>query len=141
MISGVFETERFRVHITGKSVWVESKDGLNWVFCNQHALPVSAECGDSEALRAAVEHYEETRGGDDSLRSALTGIRKEPVRVLAKAPVKTTPKPAMLAAKPHQKRIWGPGVRGAVASRGKKFSGYFGFRTPLRPPLMTTPNA
>ena len=114
MISSVFETERFRVHITGRAAWVEAREGTNWVFCNWHALPVAGDCGDSDALKSAVEHYEEKRPGDNSLRSALTGIRQEPAK-----------QPAAEPAKPNR------------PVRAKKPSGYHGFRAPLRPPLMT----
>jgi len=93
---------------------VEAKEGANWVFRNWHAVPVASDCGDSDALKAAVEHYEENRRGDNSLRSALTGIRQE----LAKLPMA---KPARLPSKPV---------------RAKKSSGYHGFRAPLRPPLL-----
>jgi hypothetical protein len=117
MTSAVFETERFRVHITGKAAWVEAKDGANWVFCNWHALPVSGDCSDSDALKAAVADYEEARG-ENSLRIALTGIG----HVAAKPAIKQQP------ARPQ---------RAAPPVRAKKASGYYGFRAPLRPPLLT----
>ena len=124
MISTVFETERFRVHITGKAAWVEAKEGANWAFRNWHALPVSANCGDSEALKAAVEHYEASRRGDDSLRSALTGSRREPAKPVLRQPTLATAKP----------RLSDPAARGG--SRSKKPSSHHGFRVPLRPPLL-----
>jgi len=116
MTSAVFETKRFRVHITGKAAWVEAKDGSHFVFCNWHALPVSGDCSDSEALKSAVIEYEEARG-DNSLRIALTGIG----HLSAKPPIKQPAKP---------QRVGSP-------IRAKKVSGYYGFRTPLRPPLLT----
>ena len=116
MTSAVFETSRFRVHITGKAAWVEAKDGSHWVFCNWHALPVSSDCSDSDALRAAVTDYEEARG-ENSLRIALTGVGHLSAKPVIKEP-----------AKPQ--RVVSP-------IRAKKTFGYHGFRTPLRPPLLT----
>jgi len=121
MTSVVFETERFRVHITGKAAWVEAKEGANWVFRNWHALPVSADCTDSDALTAAVADFEQARGGNASLRSALTGIRLEPSR-----PAIQPAKAAIAPAKPQR----------AASSTRTKSSGYYGFRAPLRPPLL-----
>lgn len=118
MTSAVFETGRFRVHITGKAAWVETKNGANWVFCNWHALPVSGDCSDSDALRAAVADYEEARG-ESSLRIALTGI-------------------GHLAVKPAIKQQPAKPQRIASPARAKKASGYYGFRAPLRPPLLTS---
>jgi hypothetical protein len=117
MTSAVFETERFRIHITGKAAWVEAKDGANWVFCNWHALPVAGDCSDSDALKAAVADYEEARG-ESSLRIALTGIGN-------------------LAVKPMIKQQPAKPQRAASPVRAKKASGYYGFRAPLRPPLLT----
>jgi hypothetical protein len=114
MTSAVFETDRFRVHITGKAAWVEAKMGANWVFRNWHAVPVAGDCGDSNVLKAAVEHYEEQRRGDNSLRNALTGIRKGPPKQPAARPVIAQRKP----------------------ERARKSSGHYGLRAPLRPPLM-----
>jgi len=121
MTSAVFETERFRVHITGKAAWVEAKNGANWVFCNWHALPVSGDCSDSDALKAAVADYEEARG-ENSLRIALTGV----CHLSAKPVVKNQAIKPLL--KPH---------RLAPPARFKKASRYYGFRAPLRPPLLT----
>ena len=122
MTSAVFETERFRVHITGKAAWVEAKINANWVFCNWHALPVAADCSDSDALKAAVADFEEARGGNSSLRSALNGIRQEPAKPAAK--------PAKAAIAPARS------PRAASSTPAKKSYGY-GFRAPLRPPLLT----
>lgn len=122
MTSVVFETERFRVHITGKAAWVEAKEGANWVFRNWHALPASVDCADSDALKAAVADYEEARGGNGSLRSALTGIRPEPSK-----PAIKTARAATASARPQ---------RAASSGRAKKSSGDYGFRAPLRPPLL-----
>src|ERR1051325_2341570 len=97
MTSAVFETERFRIHITGKAAWVEAKNGANWVFCNWHALPVSGDCSDSDALKAAVTDYEERRG-DNSLRIALSGVGHLSAKsVIKQPPVKPLPKPHRIA--------------------------------------------
>ena len=135
MTSAVFETERFRVHITGKAAWVEAKDGENWVFRNWHALPVSGDCGDSAALKAAVAHYEEARG-ENSLRIALTGIGQAVGRRPLKQPVQAALKPATGAAKASP-----ISQRAASSVRARKTGGYYGFRSPLRPPLLTPATA
>lgn len=138
MISALFETDRFRVHITGKAAWVETKEGPNWVFCNWHALPVADACNDSDALKAAVEHYEAERC-DNGLRSALTGNRQEPAKPVIKPTVESAlkhPAKAALALK-SPRRFSSPLVRAASSARAKKSSGYHGFRAPLRPPLLT----
>lgn len=129
MTSAVFETERFRVHITGKAAWVEAKDGDNWIFRNWHALPVSGDCGDSDALKAAVAHYEEARG-ENSLRIALTGIGQAVGRPRLQQPVQAALKPATGAAKASAISQRAPSVR------ARKAGGYYGFRSPLRPPLL-----
>ena len=121
MTSAVYETGRFRVHITGKAAWVEAKEGANWVFRNWHALPVSADCSDSDGLKAAVADYEETLAGNGSLRSALTGIREQPSK-----PAIQPARAVITPARPQR----------AVSTRTKKPSGYYGFRAPLRPPLL-----
>jgi hypothetical protein len=137
MNSVVFETKRFRIHITGKAAWVETKDGTNWVFCNQHALPVSGDCGDSEILAAAVKDYEDTHG-DQSLRAALTGAHPEAaVRPMAKPMLRLLSKAKIVPNKPAQ-GVSRPAGRAASSVPAKrKPSGYFGFRAPLRPPLLT----
>ncbi len=121
MISVTFETKRFRVQITGKTVWVESSEGAGWVFRNQHSLPVPPDAlhgrSDSSVLRAAVQHYERTHGGDSSLREALTGVRAaKPIPPVA-APVE---RPRMAPMNRFNGRV--PLNR---------------FRLPLRPPLAT----
>jgi hypothetical protein len=130
MTSAVFETERFRVHITGKAAWVEAKDGANWVFCNWHALPVSGDCSDSDALKAAVADYEEARG-ENSLRIALTGIGQMAARPAIKQPTRAALTPASAATPPARSQ------RVASSRRTKRASGYYGFRSPVRPPLLT----
>jgi hypothetical protein len=123
MISTTFETKRFRVQITGKTVWVESKEGAAWIFRNQHQLPIPAAAlhGRSEAtvLRAAVQHYERANNGDQSLREALTGIKEEQ-KPMNPAPAASAP------AKPYRlpRRI-------APAAQA--------FRQALRPPLKLDP--
>ena len=121
MISLTFETKRFRVQITGKTVWVESSEGAGWIFRNQHSLPVPPEAlrgrSDSSVLRAAVQHFERTNGGDSSLREALTGIREaKPLPPVAPSIVKPPVDPAN-------------GFHGRAASNR--------FRLPLRPPIAT----
>src|SRR6266487_517206 len=111
MTSPVFETERFRVHITGKAAWVETKDGANWVFCNWHALPVSGDCSDSDALKAAVTDYEEARG-ENSLRIALTGVGQVAARPAIKQPIHKPVRKAAVATVSSQ--------RVASAARSKK---------------------
>ena len=73
----MFETKRFRVQIVGKSAWVETSEGGRWVFRSQINLPVNLSIARGRnitpVLRAAVEHYERVRNGDQALRAALTG--------------------------------------------------------------------
>lgn len=129
MTSAIFETERFRVQITGKTAWVETRHGSDWIFCHQHPLPVSGSCDDSSGLKAAVDHYEETRKGDTSLRAALTGLRTHERTVPASAA-----KPAIVAAKLAQPSARSAG-RDSKPQRKLSFR-YYGFRAPLRPPLL-----
>ena len=130
MTSAIFETERFRVHITGKTAWVETREGSDWIFCNQHPLPVSGMCDDSSGLKAAVDHYEQTRKGDTSLRSALTAVRTQH-RTVPAPPAK----PAIVAPKLAQPPAR-PAARGPKPTRKLSFR-YYGFRAPLRPPLLS----
>lgn len=90
----IFETARFRVHTTTKSVWVEQRDPDGWVLREQRAIPLSpaslADAAEASALRNAVADYETSHPGDGSLRAVLTGVpeikkftaRKEPVRIV-----------------------------------------------------------
>ena len=102
---------------------MEAKEGANWVFRNWHALPASADCSDSDALKAAVADYEEARGGNGSLRSALTGIPPGA-------------RQASDQAGEGRDRACQAATR-RISMRAKKSSGYYGFRAPLRPPLLT----
>src|SRR4051812_37545547 len=105
MISVIFETKRFRVQITGKTAWVESKEGAAWIFRNQYNLPLLPEAlrkrGENSVLRAALQHYEKTHEGDTSLREALTGVREkrrvEAVPAPARPPVGRPPLPNRMA--------------------------------------------
>lgn len=123
MTSFTFETKQFRVQITGKTVWVESREEAGWILRNQHILPVSPDVlrgrGDSSVLRAAVQQFESTRGGDKSLREALTQRRER------KMP--TAPKPAETSPVQFKRAVPSPKTR-----RQNMLSGW---RTPLRPPL------
>ncbi|HEY6340221.1 MAG TPA: hypothetical protein VIY49_01905 [Bryobacteraceae bacterium] len=73
----IFETKKFRVQIVGKSAWVETSEGGRWVLRSQINLPVNLSIARARSgipvLRAAVEHYERARNGDQALRAALTG--------------------------------------------------------------------
>ena len=92
----IFETPRFRIHIAGKSAWLENREPAGWVLRAQLAIPVSAHsltaADQASPLRAAVLDFENARLGDTSLRAALTGIRvlrrPAPVRIVSKAPVR-----------------------------------------------------
>lgn len=121
MMTAVFETLRFRVHILGKTAWVESKESEgseNWVFRAQFATPVTpdllTDIGPANILTAAVQDFEGTRQGDKSLRAALTGFHE---------PRKPQIHPTRLA-KP------------LPVSR-KRNGGQFWMRQPLRPPLLS----
>ncbi|HEY6341776.1 MAG TPA: hypothetical protein VIY49_09810 [Bryobacteraceae bacterium] len=73
----IFETKKFRVQVVGKSAWVETSEGGGWVFRSQINLPVDLSMARARngvpVLRAAVEHYERVRSGDQALRAALMG--------------------------------------------------------------------
>lgn len=115
----VFESPRFRVHITDKVVWVEQRESTGWVFRAQLTIPVSFESLDATAhsstLKEAVADFEESRPGDTSLRSALTGYR---------APVT-----AQIVQRDHPRRVV---LRAAPRTRMVR---QFWSREPLRPPL------
>jgi hypothetical protein len=90
----IFETKKFRVQVVGKSAWVETSEGGGWVFRSQINLPVDLSIARARngipVLRAALEHYERVRKGDQALRAAITGTavkEKQAVsRVTAQAP-------------------------------------------------------
>ncbi len=79
-MSDVFETPRFRVQIMGKTAWVENKESAGWVLRAQHAIPIPgeslADTDQANLLSRAVSDFEDTRPGDTTLRSALTGDQK-----------------------------------------------------------------
>jgi hypothetical protein len=117
-MTAVFETPRFRVHITHKTAWIENREAADWVFRTQHSIPVSAESiadgAQLSTLKEAMLDFEAVRPGDTSLRAALTGIQ--------------APKPAPTAA--------------AVQARPSRFINrpsvprkLHQWRSPLRPPL------
>jgi hypothetical protein len=106
MISLIFETKRFRVQITGKTASVETSEGAGWIFRNQHSLPLSPDSlygrGPASVLRAAVQNFEQTRHGDQSLREALTGVPEVREAEVAK-PVVPIPNAAGPSAKPGRR--------------------------------------
>jgi len=118
----IFETPRFRVHISGQVAWLESVESGHWVLRGQLKIPVSGEAlraqAHSSLLRDAVLEFEQMRAGDTNLRAALTGYREAtPVQILprriARAPRQSAP-PA------RSRSIWTP--------------------QPLRPPLAAKPS-
>jgi hypothetical protein len=115
----IFETPRFRVHIAGKSAWLENREPAGWVLRAQLAIPVSAHsltaADQTSPLRAAVLDFENARLGDTSLRAALTGIR-----------VLRRPAPVRIVSKPQLP---------------KPNNGQHGWRQPVRPPLKPVSNA
>jgi hypothetical protein len=90
----VFETPRFRVHITGKVAWIENQEATGWVFRSQLMIPISQESLDApdnmSTVKAAILDFEETRPGDKSLRAAMTGYRA-PATVQILPPVNERP--------------------------------------------------
>lgn len=115
----IFETQKFRVQITGKCAWVEVSEGDRWVFRNQHNLPLSLSIARGRSsisvLRAAVEHYERVHDGNPALRAAITGS-VVPHGPAASVVVADKPKPPVQDVKASQATF--------RRSRG-----------PLRPPL------
>src|SRR5689334_2499576 len=107
MTTVVFETPRFRVHITDRVAWIEKQETAGWVLTAQVSMPVPldtlAESGPGSALKAAVLDFEESRGGDQSLRAALTGNRPTvtaKVAIAPKAPIRRPSPP------PRTSRYW-----------------------------------
>ena len=125
-MTAVFETPRFRVHIMGKTAWVENKESAGWVLQAQVAIPVSPESlansREVNVLTAALLDFESAQRGDTSLRAVLTGSQP-----------------------PRQPRI--PSLERAQVSRAtrialvsrKRNGGQFWERLPLRPPLLSKP--
>lgn len=127
MITVTFETTRFRVQIVGKNAWVEVCEGSRWILQSQHFLPVIPRAldGDDSAttvLRSAVNHYEETRDADLTLREALTGTR-------AVAKPKVSMPRATLPVSNQVKPL------GTSHLPTRVSSGLQDFRMPVRPPL------
>jgi len=113
MTTTIFETPRFRVHIAGKSAWLENKEPAGWVLQAQLTIPVSANSltnlDEVSPLRAVVLDFENARRGDTSLRAALTGTR-----------VLKGPTPSRIVSKPQLR---------------KPDNSQHGWRQPVRPPL------
>jgi hypothetical protein len=129
MISLIFETKRFRVQITGKTAWVETSKGAGWVFRDQHSLPLSPDSlygrGLASVLRAAVQHFEHSRHGDQSLREALTGVPEVQAAKMT-TPVVPIPSASGLAVKPMRKSA----LPNNASPKPKDF------RVPIKPPLV-----
>jgi len=117
----VFESSRFRIHITGKIAWLEMREPSGWVLREQLTIPVPIESLSSNAhssvLTSAVTEYEKSRPGDTSLRAAITGYRE----------------PAIVRALP---RLNPPTRTANVSSISRpRLAKPFWSREPLRPPL------
>jgi hypothetical protein len=119
----IFETPRFRIHIAGKSAWLENREPGGWVLRAQLAIPVSAHsltaADQTSPLRAAVLDFENARLGDTSLRAALTGTRESRTRSVAPV-ARAQTAPARIVSKPQLP---------------KPTNGQHGWRQPVRPPL------
>jgi len=116
-MSVIFETPRFRVHISGQVAWLENMESGQWVLRRQLAIPISVEALRADPqpslLREAVLEFEQTRAGNTNLRAALTGYRgAETVQILPREVAQTARKGAPPA---RRLSIWTP--------------------QPLRPPL------
>jgi hypothetical protein len=116
-MTAAFEAPQFRVQITHKTAWVETRESTGWVLRAQYTIPVSAELiMDSEhlsTLKAAMLDFEAARPGDTSLRTALNGGQ---TRKLVPTAVKVQTPDRF--------------VRRTPVRRSQH-----GWRTPLRPPL------
>jgi hypothetical protein len=112
----VFETSRFRVHITGHIAWFEMRESSGWVLREQFPIPVPSELLSANAhlnaLGSAVLEFEASRPGDTSLRAALTGYRKPAI-------AQALPRPNSRTNRVIAKPFWS--------------------REPLRPPLAIRP--
>ena len=122
-MTAVFETPQFRVHITHRTAWVESREPAGWVFRMQHAIPVPAEAirdgAHPSTLKAALLGFEAARPWDNSLREALTGIQASKRAQIAPT---VQPRPARLVSR-------------SAADQKQLDRKQHGWRTPLRPPL------
>jgi hypothetical protein len=116
----IFETKKFRVQVVGKSAWVETSERGRWVFRSQINLPVNlsiARQGNGiPVLRAAVQHYERVRNGDQALRAALTGTVVKEKQAVSPVTAEAQRQPLQTAQR-----------QGALNNGG---------RGPLRPPLL-----
>jgi len=116
-MSVIFETPRFRVHISGQVAWLENIESGHWVLRGQLSIPVSPHALHADAqpslVRDAVLEFEQVRAGDTNLRAALSGYRSAAtVQVVPRTAAKTLQK----SAQPVRSRsMWTP--------------------QPLRPPL------
>jgi hypothetical protein len=116
-MSVIFESPRFRVHISGQVAWLENMEAGEWVLRGQLTIPVSVEAlregAQPSLLREAVLEFEQERPGNTNLRAALTGYRgATTVQILPRRMARTPHKGAPPA---RSRSIWAP--------------------QPLRPPL------
>ena len=123
----IFETPRFRVHISGNVAWLESVESGQWILREQVALPVPGDTLGADAhpslLRDAVLDFEQVRAGNTKLRAALTGYREaQTVQILPRT-IARTPQPRTI-------RQSGPPIRSRSLWRPQ----------PLRPPLSAKPS-
>ena len=120
-MSVIFETSRFRVHISGPVAWLENMESGQWVLRGQVSIPVSRDALSADAhpslLRDAVLDFEQVRAGDTNLRAALTGYKTAPVVRISPRPIVRPPQPS--APVVRGRSIWTP--------------------QPLRPPLAAKP--
>jgi len=121
-MSLVFETPRFRVHISGQVAWLEYMESGQWVLRRQLMIPVSVKAlgadDHSSLLREAVLEFEQVRPGNTDLRAALTGYRGTVALQILPREIAQT---ARRGAPPARSRsIWTP--------------------QPLRPPLAAKPS-
>src|SRR5690348_6406067 len=115
----IFETPRFRIHISGQVAWLESAESGHWVLRGQLTIPVSGDAlAHPSLLRDAVLEFEQTRAGDTNLRAALSGYRRAtPVQILPRTIARTLRQSATPA---RSRSMWTP--------------------QPLRPPLAAKPS-
>lgn len=123
----IFETPRFRVHISGNVAWLESVESGQWILREQVALPVPGDTLGADAhpslLRDAVLEFEQVRAGNTKLRAALTGYREAPTVQILPRTIARTPQPRTI-------RQSGPPIRSRSLWRPQ----------PLRPPLSAKPS-
>jgi len=121
-MSVIFETPRFRVHISGQVAWLEGTESGQRVLKGQATIPVPGdalcEAAHPSLLRDIVLEFEQVRAGDPSLRTALTGNRKPTTVQILPRPIARTPQQS--GPRPRTRAIWMP--------------------QPLRPPLAAKPS-